>query len=71
MGLATGRWGYEHLQRCAHAVACMQVVQQGLEVLCVSQFTLFNIMKGNKPDFHLAMPPTQVELCLTVHAGLG
>lgn len=35
------------------------VVQQGLEVLCVSQFTLFNIMKGNKPDFHLAMPPSQ------------
>ena len=41
---------------------CLQVVQQGLEVLCVSQFTLFNIMKGNKPDFHLAMPPTQVDL---------
>ena len=39
---------------------CMQVVQQGLDVLCVSQFTLFNIMKGNKPDFHLAMPPSQV-----------
>ncbi|KAL3158885.1 hypothetical protein ABBQ32_011600, partial [Trebouxia sp. C0010 RCD-2024] len=33
------------------------VVQQGKEVLCVSQFTLFNIMKGNKPDFHLAMGP--------------
>lgn len=41
---------------------CLQVVQQGLEVLCVSQFTLFNTMKGNKPDFHLAMPPTQVDL---------
>merc|ERR1719315_886446 len=27
----------------------------GLEILCVSQFTLYHIMKGNKPDFHLAM----------------
>eukprot|EP00092_Neocalanus_flemingeri_P094878 GFUD01120688.1.p1 GENE.GFUD01120688.1~~GFUD01120688.1.p1 ORF type:complete len:154 (-),score=63.14 GFUD01120688.1:104-565(-) len=27
----------------------------GLEVLCVSQFTLYHVMKGNKPDFHLAM----------------
>jgi len=26
-----------------------------LEILCVSQFTLYHIMKGNKPDFHLAM----------------
>ena len=27
----------------------------GLEVMCVSQFTLYHVMKGNKPDFHLAM----------------
>jgi len=26
-----------------------------LEVLCVSQFTLHHILKGNKVDFHLAM----------------
>lgn len=26
------------------------------EVLCVSQFTLHCILKGNKPDFHMAMP---------------
>lgn len=26
------------------------------EVLCVSQFTLQCILKGNKPDFHAAMP---------------
>lgn len=26
-----------------------------LEMLCVSQFTLYNRLKGNKPDFHLAM----------------
>ena len=25
------------------------------EILCVSQFTLHHVMKGNKPDFHLAM----------------
>ena len=25
------------------------------EILCVSQFTLYHVMKGNKPDFHLAM----------------
>ena len=26
-----------------------------LEVLCISQFTLYHTLKGNKPDFHLAM----------------
>eukprot|EP00897_Mesotaenium_endlicherianum_P006411 jgi/Mesen1/5799/ME000293S04955 len=26
-------------------------------VLGVSQFTLYGAMKGNKPDFHVAMPP--------------
>lgn len=25
------------------------------EILCVSQFTLYNRLKGNKPDFHYAM----------------
>lgn len=25
------------------------------DILCVSQFTLYNRLKGNKPDFHLAM----------------
>ena len=33
------------------------VVDQELEVLCVSQFTLYTVLKGNKPDFHLAMEP--------------
>ena len=27
----------------------------GLEILLVSQFTLYHILKGNKPDFHEAM----------------
>ena len=34
----------------------------GLEVLCVSQFTLYHVMKGNKPDFHLAMGGEQSKL---------
>ncbi|KAF6155964.1 hypothetical protein GIB67_039295 [Kingdonia uniflora] len=33
------------------------VMQRNYEVLLVSQFTLYGIMKGNKPDFHMAMPP--------------
>ncbi|XP_008315580.1 D-aminoacyl-tRNA deacylase 1 [Cynoglossus semilaevis] len=32
------------------------VMERDLEVLCVSQFTLQCILKGNKPDFHSAMP---------------
>ncbi|XP_061763644.1 D-aminoacyl-tRNA deacylase 1 isoform X1 [Nerophis ophidion] len=32
------------------------VMDRNLEVLCVSQFTLQCILKGNKPDFHSAMP---------------
>ena len=31
------------------------VQQRNLEVLCVSQFTLYAKLKGNKPDFHYAM----------------
>lgn len=26
-----------------------------LEIMCVSQFTLYHKLKGNKPDFHQAM----------------
>lgn len=32
------------------------VMDRDFEVLCVSQFTLQCVLKGNKPDFHLAMP---------------
>nr|XP_057938039.1 D-aminoacyl-tRNA deacylase 1 isoform X1 [Doryrhamphus excisus] len=32
------------------------VMEQNFEVLCVSQFTLQCMLKGNKPDFHSAMP---------------
>ena len=32
------------------------VVDKNFEILCVSQFTLQSVFKGNKPDFHQAMP---------------
>ncbi|KAL0819073.1 hypothetical protein ABMA28_008346 [Loxostege sticticalis] len=31
------------------------VVDKDYELLCVSQFTLYNTWKGNRPDFHNAM----------------
>ncbi|XP_076786012.1 D-aminoacyl-tRNA deacylase 1 isoform X1 [Arvicanthis niloticus] len=37
------------------------VMDKEYEVLCVSQFTLQCALKGNKPDFHLAMPTEQAE----------
>eukprot|EP00271_Cylindrocystis_brebissonii_P010575 TRINITY_DN26807_c0_g1_i1.p1 TRINITY_DN26807_c0_g1~~TRINITY_DN26807_c0_g1_i1.p1 ORF type:complete len:167 (-),score=19.50 TRINITY_DN26807_c0_g1_i1:296-796(-) len=33
------------------------VLHREFEILFVSQFTLYGQMKGNKPDFHRAMPP--------------
>nr|CAB3475594.1 unnamed protein product [Digitaria exilis] len=37
------------------------VMQRSFEVLLVSQFTLYGILKGNKPDFHVAMPPAKAK----------
>jgi len=37
------------------------VVDNQLEILLVSQFTLYGIMKGNKPDFHSAMKSHESE----------
>ncbi|EIE24829.1 D-tyrosyl-tRNA deacylase [Coccomyxa subellipsoidea C-169] len=37
------------------------VSQKGYELLLVSQFTLYAMAKGNKPDYHLAMPPDQAK----------
>lgn len=34
----------------------------------VSQFTLYALAKGNKPDYHLAMPPTKVQCTHSSHA---
>ncbi|KAG2467422.1 NCKX3 protein, partial [Polypterus senegalus] len=40
---------------------CKSVMDKQFEVLCVSQFTLQCILKGNKPDYHAAMPAEQSE----------
>jgi D-tyrosyl-tRNA(Tyr) deacylase len=37
------------------------VVDKNYEILFVSQFTLYGVLKGNKPDYHNAMPPTQAK----------
>ncbi|KAJ8389870.1 hypothetical protein AAFF_G00113390 [Aldrovandia affinis] len=37
------------------------VMDRELEVLCISQFTLQCILKGNKPDYHAAMPAELAE----------
>ncbi|KDO77764.1 hypothetical protein CISIN_1g028617mg [Citrus sinensis] len=37
------------------------VMQKKYGVLLVSQFTLYGILKGNKPDFHVAMPPQKAK----------
>ncbi|VFQ89479.1 unnamed protein product [Cuscuta campestris] len=39
----------------------LSVIQKNHEILLVSQFTLCGILKGNKPDFHLAMPPDKAK----------
>ncbi|KAK1556634.1 hypothetical protein Q3G72_009169 [Acer saccharum] len=39
----------------------LNVMQKNYGVLLVSQFTLYGIMKGNKPDFHVAMPPQKAK----------
>ncbi|KAK3039914.1 hypothetical protein RJ639_027749 [Escallonia herrerae] len=40
---------------------CRKVMQRNYEVLLVSQFTLYGILKGNKPDFHVAMSPDRAK----------
>ncbi|XP_025074189.1 D-aminoacyl-tRNA deacylase 1 isoform X2 [Pogonomyrmex barbatus] len=37
------------------------VVDKKYEILCVSQFTLYHVLKGNKLDFHRAMPAQESE----------
>ena len=39
------------------------VTDLNLEILCVSQFTLYHTFKGNKPDFRFAMG-TEEAKCL-------
>ncbi|XP_076360451.1 D-aminoacyl-tRNA deacylase [Tachypleus tridentatus] len=38
------------------------VKDKGFEILCVSQFTLYSILKGNKLDFHQSMAPEQSQV---------
>ncbi|KAI9096386.1 hypothetical protein K1719_026105 [Acacia pycnantha] len=37
------------------------VMQRNYQVLLVSQFTLYGFLKGNKLDFHVAMPPQKAK----------
>lgn len=37
------------------------VSDEKLEILCISQFTLYHRLKGNKPDFHYAMQGDQAQ----------
>ncbi|KAE9591689.1 putative D-aminoacyl-tRNA deacylase [Lupinus albus] len=37
------------------------VIHKNYQLLLVSQFTLYGFLKGNKPDFHVAMPPEQAK----------
>ncbi|XP_054776434.1 uncharacterized protein LOC129284939 isoform X1 [Prosopis cineraria] len=37
------------------------VMQRNYQVLLVSQFTLYGFPEGNKPDFHVAMPPQKAK----------
>lgn len=37
------------------------VMDKKYEILCVSQFTLYHVLKGNKLDFHRAMPAVESE----------
>ncbi|XP_026669561.1 uncharacterized protein LOC108625194 isoform X4 [Ceratina calcarata] len=37
------------------------VVDKQYEILCISQFTLYHNLKGNRLDFHRAMPAQESE----------
>ncbi|XP_029159649.1 D-aminoacyl-tRNA deacylase 1-like isoform X2 [Nylanderia fulva] len=37
------------------------VADKKYEILCISQFTLYHVLKGNKLDFHRAMPAQNSE----------
>uniref|UniRef100_T1IYM9 D-aminoacyl-tRNA deacylase n=1 Tax=Strigamia maritima TaxID=126957 RepID=T1IYM9_STRMM len=40
----------------------LSVSDKKFEILCVSQFTLYCTLKGNKPDFHLSMEAEKSKL---------
>lgn len=37
------------------------VMDKQYEILCISQFTLYHVLKGNRLDFHRAMPAEESE----------
>jgi D-tyrosyl-tRNA(Tyr) deacylase len=39
----------------------LSVKDKGYEILCISQFTLYHVLKGNKLDFHNAMAAEKSE----------
>jgi D-tyrosyl-tRNA(Tyr) deacylase len=39
----------------------LSVKDKGYEILCISQFTLYHVLKGNKLDFHNAMATEKSE----------
>ncbi|OVA11085.1 D-tyrosyl-tRNA(Tyr) deacylase [Macleaya cordata] len=40
---------------------CYVNTESAMVVFAVSQFTLYGVLKGNKPDFHVAMPPQRAK----------
>jgi D-tyrosyl-tRNA(Tyr) deacylase len=47
-------WDGDDGKRWMHSLS-----QRKYEILCVSQFTLYHVLKGNSPDFHHAMPASE------------
>jgi D-tyrosyl-tRNA(Tyr) deacylase len=46
------------------------VKDKGYEILCISQFTLHHVLKGNKLDFHNAMATEKSEAFYQEFIGL-
>ncbi|KAJ6885967.1 D-aminoacyl-tRNA deacylase [Populus alba x Populus x berolinensis] len=59
---STGRgWDQNVMQRNYEVLLVHIVIMLVACVLIVSQFTLYGVLKGNKPDFHVAMPPQKAK----------
>ncbi|XP_023705386.1 D-aminoacyl-tRNA deacylase 1 [Cryptotermes secundus] len=48
----------------------LSVKDKGYEILCISQFTLYHVLKGNKLDFHNAMATEKSEAFYQEFIGL-
>jgi D-tyrosyl-tRNA(Tyr) deacylase len=48
----------------------LSVKDKGYEILCISQFTLYHVLKGNKLDFHNAMATEMSEAFYQEFIGL-